>query len=129
MCYLCSFVVLGCSACQKNQRFSWLTGIRPIIDKENSFLPASSHKLFSLSMALLIAYAHYIMKQSFMIVIYTRFAQQSLLYHEFQCWYIFETISTPSLVESIPASRFSLLLKVVFTASCGSSPLYSSPLM
>ena len=32
-------------------------------------------------MALLIAYAHYIMKQSFMIVIYTRFARQSLLYH------------------------------------------------
>ena len=82
MCYLCSFFVLGCSACQKNQRFSWLTGIRPIIDKENSFLPASSHKLFSLSMALLIAYAHYIMKQSFMIVIYTRFARQSLLYHK-----------------------------------------------
>ena len=80
--YLCSFFVLGCSACQKNQRFSWLTGIRPIIDKENSFLPANSHKLFSPSMALLIAYAHYIMKQSFMIVIYTRFARQSLLYHK-----------------------------------------------
>ena len=52
-------------------------------DKENSFLPASSHKLFSLSMALLIAYAHYIMKQSFMIVIYTRFTHQSLLYRDF----------------------------------------------
>ena len=33
-------------------------------------------------LALLIAYAHYIMKQSFMIVIYTRFARQSLLYHK-----------------------------------------------
>ncbi len=98
MCYLCSFFVLGCSACQKNQRFSWLTGIRPIIDKENSFLPASSHKLFSLSMALLIAYAHYIMKQSFMIVIYTRFARQSLLYHKsFLC---------ANRISCIPAEHF-----------------------
>ena len=49
----------NCSARPKNQRFSGLTGIRPIKHKNNKKEPASSLFLSFPCLALLIAYAHY----------------------------------------------------------------------
>jgi serine protease Do len=55
---LCSTLVR--SASPKNQRFSGLTGIRPIKHKNNKKVSASSHFLLFPCLALLIANSHYI---------------------------------------------------------------------
>lgn len=55
---LCSTLVR--SASPKNQRFSGLTGIRPIKHKNNKKVSASSHFLLVPCLALLIANSHYI---------------------------------------------------------------------
>jgi len=47
------------SARPKNQRFSGLTGFRPINEANNKKVPASSHFLLFTSLALLNAYGHY----------------------------------------------------------------------
>jgi hypothetical protein len=54
--FLCTLVR---SARPKNQRFSGLTGFRPINEANNKKVPASSHFLLFTSLALLNAYAHY----------------------------------------------------------------------
>jgi serine protease Do len=56
--YVCSTLVR--SASPKNQRFSGLTGIRPIKHKNNKKVSASSHFLLFPCLALLIANSHYI---------------------------------------------------------------------
>jgi len=57
------FLSFGCtpvrSARPKNQRFSGLSGFRPINEANNKKVPASSHFLLFASLALLNAYAHY----------------------------------------------------------------------
>lgn len=55
---MCSTLVR--SASPKNQRFSGLTGIRPIKHKNNKKVSASSHFLLFPCLALLIANSHYI---------------------------------------------------------------------